>query len=93
MLLAPWYQVLRDSSTCCRQHIDHVDNPLFLHQNGKGVTAPLRSKISLYERCNRKENIDISLKIQKLQIYNVEEHSSIYRIFRCVANVDFPLSK
>ena len=47
MLLAPWYQVLRDLSTCCRQHIDHVDNQLFLHQNGKGVAAPLQSNKSL----------------------------------------------
>ena len=68
---SPW-------STCCRQHIDHVDNQLFLHQNGKGVAALLRSKISLYERCNRKGNIDISLKLhKKLRINNVEEeHSS-----------------
>ena len=65
MLLVPWYQVLSDSSTCCCQHIDHVDNRLFLHQNGKGVVVPLRSKISLYERCNRKENIETSLKLHK----------------------------
>ena len=83
MLLEPWYQyqVWRDLSTCCCQHIDHVDNQLFLHQNGKGVSAPLRSKISLFERCNRKGTIDISLKLhKKVWIYNVEEHSSIYRI-------------
>ena len=81
-LLVPWYQVLRASSTCCRQHVDHVDNRLFLHQNGKGVAAPWRSKISLYERCNRKGNIDISLKLhKKLRIYDVEEEqTSINRI-------------
>ena len=77
----PWYQVLKYLSTCCHQQIDNVDNRLFLHQNGKRVAAPLRSKISLYKRCNRKGNIDTSLKLlKKFRIYNVEEHSSIYRI-------------
>ena len=77
MLLAPGTRYWET-----RQHIDHVDNQLFLHQNGKGVAALLRSKISLYERCNRKGNIDISLKLhKKLRINNVEEeHSSFYMI-------------
>ncbi len=41
----------------------------------------MRSKISLYKRCNRKGNIDISLKLhKKLRINNVEEHLSFYMI-------------
>jgi len=89
MLLAPgtWYQVLRDSSTRCRQHIDHVDNQLFLHQNGKGVAALLRSKISLYERCNRKGNIDISLKLhKKLRINNVARRGTFVILYDCKQN-------
>ena len=72
---SPWYWETR-------QHIDHVDNQLFLHQNGKGFAALLRSNISLYERCNRKGNIDISLKLhKKLRINNVEQElSSFYMI-------------
>ena len=40
LLPVRWYQLLRDPSTCCHQHIDHVENRLFLHQNGKRVAAP-----------------------------------------------------
>ena len=80
MILVPGTStlVLGDLSTCCCQHIDHVDNRPFLHQNYKRVAAPLRSNISLYERCNRKINKEASLKLhKKLRIYNVEEYSSI----------------
>ena len=73
--------VLGDSSTCCHQRIDHdVYNRPFLHQNGTRVAAPLKSNISLYERCNRARKLDLSSKLRKkLRIYDVKEYSSVYR--------------